>query len=208
MDTCDKCGASIQFRIIKGRTTPLHDGGRCSGRGSYSTQAARIAEEFCCARPCPDCARMVFYVRHNGGEAWFDELGWPWPKHECRASQFSHQARFESKASAFLGIVLSIEVDPHKFENKIRVRLHDERDVNYFFHYPHPHIQILRSADLVVVEAQRLGLLHPLAIARYVANRPFAFPMPILACCFCSSTFNSRLALERHVRRNHCHWEL
>ncbi len=44
--------------------------------------------------------------------------------------------------------------------------------------------------------------------ARYVANRPFAFPMPILACCFCSSTFNSRLALERHVRRNHCHWEL
>jgi hypothetical protein len=22
-------------------------------------------------------------VRHNGGSVWFDELGWPWPKHPC-----------------------------------------------------------------------------------------------------------------------------
>ena len=22
-------------------------------------------------------------MRHNGGKVWIDELGWPWPKHEC-----------------------------------------------------------------------------------------------------------------------------
>jgi len=25
----------------------------------------------------------VFFVRHNGGSVWFDQLGPPWPKHEC-----------------------------------------------------------------------------------------------------------------------------
>ncbi len=25
----------------------------------------------------------VFFIRHNGGWLWVDELGWPWPKHGC-----------------------------------------------------------------------------------------------------------------------------
>jgi len=25
----------------------------------------------------------VYFVRHNGGSVWFDELGPPWPKHGC-----------------------------------------------------------------------------------------------------------------------------
>jgi hypothetical protein len=29
------------------------------------------------------CQQQVFFVRHNGGSVWFDELGWPWPKHAC-----------------------------------------------------------------------------------------------------------------------------
>lgn len=32
---------------------------------------------------CPYCGEMVYFVRHNGGCVWFDELGWPWPKHSC-----------------------------------------------------------------------------------------------------------------------------
>lgn len=27
----------------------------------------------------------MFFVRHNGGSVWFDELGWPWPVHPCFA---------------------------------------------------------------------------------------------------------------------------
>jgi hypothetical protein len=33
--------------------------------------------------PCPRCGALVFFVRHNGGSMYFDELGWPWPKHAC-----------------------------------------------------------------------------------------------------------------------------
>ena len=32
---------------------------------------------------CPRCGERVYFVRHNGGCVWLDELGWPWPKHEC-----------------------------------------------------------------------------------------------------------------------------
>jgi hypothetical protein len=40
-------------------------------------------EDFCRPTKCPRCGASVFFVRHNGGSVWFDELGHPWPKHEC-----------------------------------------------------------------------------------------------------------------------------
>jgi len=35
--------------------------------------------------------RLVWFVQHNGGFWWFDDLGWPWPKHPC------YKAASESK---------------------------------------------------------------------------------------------------------------
>lgn len=32
---------------------------------------------------CPKCGDAVYFVRHNGGSVWLDELGYPWPKHGC-----------------------------------------------------------------------------------------------------------------------------
>ncbi len=32
---------------------------------------------------CPICGEKVYFVRHNGGSVWFDELGGAWPKHGC-----------------------------------------------------------------------------------------------------------------------------
>jgi hypothetical protein len=32
---------------------------------------------------CPKCGAGVFFIRHNGGSVWVDELGWPWPLHGC-----------------------------------------------------------------------------------------------------------------------------
>lgn len=33
---------------------------------------------------CPECQRPVFYYQsENGGRVFFDQLGWPWPKHPC-----------------------------------------------------------------------------------------------------------------------------
>lgn len=32
---------------------------------------------------CPYCGNNVYFIRHNGGTIWVDQLGWPWPKHAC-----------------------------------------------------------------------------------------------------------------------------
>ena len=70
-------------------------GGGHGGRSGYyaTTNHYRIdtrcvrwqhaEESFCCPTSCPVCGAAVFFVRHNGGSVWFDELGKPWPKHLC-----------------------------------------------------------------------------------------------------------------------------
>lgn len=32
---------------------------------------------------CPKCGVSCFFIRHNGGCVWVDELGPPWPRHAC-----------------------------------------------------------------------------------------------------------------------------
>lgn len=47
--------------------------------------------EYSCCNPslCPVCGDDVFFIRHNGGCVWVDELGWPWPKHPCMSEEKS-----------------------------------------------------------------------------------------------------------------------
>jgi hypothetical protein len=33
---------------------------------------------------CKYCGKRVYYVEHNEGKVFFDELGWPWPIHDCQ----------------------------------------------------------------------------------------------------------------------------
>lgn len=47
----------------------------------YRWEAAE--EGFTRPTTCPRCGDSVFFVRHNGGSVWFDDLGPPWPKHGC-----------------------------------------------------------------------------------------------------------------------------
>ena len=45
---------------------------------------------------CPVCSAKVFYYQNaNGSRVFFDELGWPWPKHPCTNSKV--QTSFSSK---------------------------------------------------------------------------------------------------------------
>lgn len=40
---------------------------------------------------CPACGDAVYFVRpYRGGAVWFDEMGWPWPKHECFADDMDN----------------------------------------------------------------------------------------------------------------------
>ena len=43
-------------------------------------------ENFTRPSSCSRCGATVFFVQHNGGSVFFDELGWPWEKHDCFAS--------------------------------------------------------------------------------------------------------------------------
>ena len=52
---------------------------------------------------CWYCGQLIFLYSHpNGGFAVFDELGWPWPKHDCpRAGFESFSAALRQKEETF-----------------------------------------------------------------------------------------------------------
>jgi len=91
-------------------------------------------ENFCRETKCPICgAAPVYFVRHNGGSVWFDDLGKPWPKHGCFARESVKDDRHEallqrsaisSQALAF-GIVLETEAIVRGEEWRIKVRCSD-----------------------------------------------------------------------------------
>jgi hypothetical protein len=92
--TCNQCGQPVDFRYVDGVCRPIHASGACpaadrrewavGGSGGVSGRSQSWKYRECCVPSrCPKCRHDVFFVRHNGGAVWFDELGWPWPKHAC-----------------------------------------------------------------------------------------------------------------------------
>jgi hypothetical protein len=79
-EQCVFCGSEVRFRVIRGAVVPLHEGSHaCIGNKLYR----RGEEDICHPTTCPECGGSVFFVRHNGGCVWLDDLGQPWPKHGC-----------------------------------------------------------------------------------------------------------------------------
>ncbi len=72
------CGQTVKFRHIQGRVVPL--GCDCD---SEPRKRSETPEAFCRKTECPKCYSDVFFIRHNGGSVWLDNLGWPWPRHGC-----------------------------------------------------------------------------------------------------------------------------
>ncbi len=77
------CGWCQKFSSLRGSYDPTADNARVSLQelgfnGSWSS---------CFVRPnarCPVCFAAVFYYSNSSGSSvYFDELGWPWPKHPC-----------------------------------------------------------------------------------------------------------------------------
>ena len=50
---------------------------------NYRTSRRWSGDDFCHPTKCPECGAKVYFIRHNGGSVWVDELGWPWPTHPC-----------------------------------------------------------------------------------------------------------------------------
>lgn len=80
MSTCKYCGQEITFRYVDGKLTPIHLEGEWCRRDAG---AQGESETVCRRTGCPHCGNSVFFLRHNGGSVWLDELGWPWPRHAC-----------------------------------------------------------------------------------------------------------------------------
>jgi len=77
-EVCQFCGIEIEFRTIKGKPVPLHPtGSTCPGKRLYRDEERDV----CHLTSCPKCGDPVYFIRHNGGCAWFDDLGKPWDKH-------------------------------------------------------------------------------------------------------------------------------
>lgn len=99
--TCQFCQGSIRFRTISGSIIPLHDGDvRCP------TAERNGQPDVCWRTTCPICGAPVFFVRHNGGAVWFDELGKPWEKHGC----FAHSAAAPEPPTKDAGYVVLVRV--------------------------------------------------------------------------------------------------
>lgn len=88
MATCWTCGEPIVFRHVDGVLKPIHlNGGWCAATSSSSSSNAlfRTVESYVNPNAyCPVCGEKVFYYQSRyGGRVFFDDLGWPWPKHPC-----------------------------------------------------------------------------------------------------------------------------
>lgn len=91
MATCYSCGGEIEFRFKDGECRPIHLSGAWCGadgveRQSQARPVSRIdnrLDDICFPTKCPKCHDSVYFIQHNDGRFWVDELGWPWPKHKC-----------------------------------------------------------------------------------------------------------------------------
>jgi len=80
----------------------------------------KLTDSFCIQSQCPNCGQYVYFVRHNGGSVWFDELGKPWPKHSCF---YSTQKVIKDGISNWLanltepliGVVVEVSTDDSKY---------------------------------------------------------------------------------------------
>lgn len=77
----DSQGQPIVFRMIQGRCIPMHPEGGCSGHRSETEGEKK--PDCLYLTDCPKCGDPVYFLRHNSGSTWLDEIPYPWPKHAC-----------------------------------------------------------------------------------------------------------------------------
>lgn len=93
MATCNICGEKIVFRHVGGRLTPLHVHGNSCAKSkitkSKNTRPFHTLHSYIVPNAsCPECGESVFFYQSpNGGRVFFDDIGWPWPKHPCTDNQ-------------------------------------------------------------------------------------------------------------------------
>ena len=83
----------------------------------YNRDRLNAYQDITVRTSCPICNDDVYFIRHNGGSIYVDDLGWPWPKHKCfeksETTKWYHSFHQESntKDEALPGVVQEIESD-------------------------------------------------------------------------------------------------
>ena len=190
MATCNGCGAEIEFRYVDGRCVPIHPGGgwHCGSSHEVARHVAtprlsRAGEwarrDFAHASQCPECGKPVFFIRHNGGSVWLDELGWPWPKHGCfdqpRDAAYVFKA-WSAKSTGLtnprLAMITRIREDLDFGEPIVEVRFPDSSRASLILRRMQDTASLLGA--LVAVSQEDHLLVHP-----YHAEQPFHSYTPL-----------------------------
>jgi hypothetical protein len=97
MAYCDKfCGGPGKWaKNPSGTSYFIHNDGNCQGhinRKLSLNHRQSIYQRFTTPEKCDICKRDYFYwlENENGGKVCFDELGPPWPKHDCDEHREKH----------------------------------------------------------------------------------------------------------------------
>lgn len=125
MAECRYCGGEIVFRHDGGRVVPIRITCRCGESGGQTSICLEQKSE-CLLTKCPECKAPVFFVRHNGGSVWLDDLCPPWPQHRCVRTEKPSKETFEDYAlpNPPPGCLIPLKHQVCKIMGGSRVRVH------------------------------------------------------------------------------------
>lgn len=122
---CNHCGGPVDFRHIRGKAVPLHQGNngchvslKKNLHKSPGSRGMRLRDLFYRRRLFSFihkgwCEKEVwFYEDELGSKVWFDSPNPPWPKHECRPStdhSSKEQTSSDPQGKSWIPVVLYYE---------------------------------------------------------------------------------------------------
>lgn len=170
MPICKYCGDEIEFRYVDGQTTPIHiNGGWCTGYPSAQEQRSPkpFGSVLSYVDPnahCPVCGHVVFFYQSPyGGRVFFDDVGWPWPKHGCTdnpksqtgsvrsADQLSHRPFFLSMTGEALNLYRIVELTEESFSISVKFSRIDKPLVAFRISIP---TALLKESDITAKDLQ------------------------------------------------------
>jgi len=203
--TCKHCGQKIKWAQMPGGNwlpTDPEFGGihecvpfeRGTDSGSSCLRWQYADEDFCRPTTCPTCGASVFFVRHNGGSVWFDELGYPWPKHECfdDNGHAVHLRRSLKYPGQVFGVIIETEPTRPGAGGRVTIRCSDGAVINEEFDFR------TRAASLIGI----LVLIDPSSVGRL----SFRLVQPGLYVAFEDYRPARLIRSMRKISRRHRHF--
>ena len=114
---------------------------------------------------CTYCGKTVYYVEHNDGKVFFDELGWPWPIHDCRGLRgeasrqrlkFSNISLTAAQQPVLCKIKSWIKRDEHFFAH---LETMESIPLEHYVKLMSKHIGIKRDAIIRACECRNLYMI-------------------------------------------------